>query len=617
MLGNFFERKLNSADLEDEKDKIVAEKRAVFNSEEFFDEHGKAIEDYAEDRGIIFRRGDGWAINMERGEATYDPGFFAENGYSADEAMWATCHEVEHFRDWRRDSETYSRLFARFKHRRRLHILYNCLNDITVNRQVDKRFPAHQKTKENLYQEKLFPGNDYSQKSKHLQLVYALLREKMLPEEMLTLLPEVRAEIEKLKNIDGEGTDLIELVSDPNAKPADRFEIIRDYIEPIYEKFFQEDIEKKKEQKQEKGEGEKGEEKGEPQNPEDYFSDDYNDFDDKMPLPISINDIKDVLDKYVKKQKEDKEKPPEQIAKEQFEKEHGVSAEEMENYRSDYKKIEKYIEPLREIFERIISRRKEIKRRMKEHTDQGVIFDPSLVSQAYIDAQSGILDSRTQLKVKKIEYDENKPNNFEFTLICDLSGSMDQNQPGGKSYEQRLSAILIMEALAEFEEKLKIERLEKSLDLQILTEARGFGDADEELKPLGDTFDYRTRLKIAKRLFNCDGNSTHDFDSLAAVDRDIAEATRQKIEKNDLKKIILLVTDGGSDNVRLAKKEKEALVQAGVIVKAIQIGDVSDSDKEKFREVWQKPKKDGYPCKNVSRLVPTVEKLLEEFLNDL
>lgn len=612
-MSNFFERKIEEKD--DDTDKKPESGKAVFTAGEFFDEYGKAIEDYAEDGRLIFRAGAGWAINMEKGEATYDPKFFSEKGYSPAESMWATCHEIEHFRDWRKDPEVYSKLFSRMKTKRRIHALYNSIDDIMVGRNVDKRFPSHKKTREDLYQEKLFPGTDYTNLSKHMQFVHTLLREKMLPEEILNIAPEVREEVEKLKDIDGKGTDLISLVSDPGAKPADRFEIIRDYIEPIYEKFFKEDMEEKKKQEQ-KGGGE-GEEKkeGKPKKDEDYFKDEYDDLESKSPEPIKIDDIKDALDKEVKRKKEEAQKTPEQIANEQFEKEHGVSVKDVENYRYEYEKIRQYIEPLREIFERIISKRKEIKRRLKERTDQGVIFDPSLISQAYIDAQSGILDSRTQLKIKKEEHDENKPNNFEFTLICDLSGSM--QSPNTKEIEQRLSAILISEALAEFEENLKAERVEKHLDLHVMTEVRGFSESDEELKPMSDTIDYKTRVEIAKRLQNCNGGSTRDFESLAKIDKDINEETRRKIEKNDLKKIVLMITDGGSEDVRQAKKEKESLVKSGVIAKAIQIGEVSDNDKEKFKEVWQKPKKDGYSCKNVSNLVPTIEKLLEEFLSDL
>jgi len=52
----------------------------------------------------------------------------------------------------------------------------------------------------------------------------------------------------------------------------------------------------------------------------------------------------------------------------------------------------------------------------------------------------------------------------------------------------------------------------------------------------------------------------------------------------------------------------------GVVTKAIQIGEPSSEDVSKFRRVWEN---DGLPCKDASRLVPTMEKLLEELLEDL
>jgi hypothetical protein len=586
--------------------------KALFEANNFFSQFGDIISDYAEERGLYFSPGKGWSMEMATGKATYDPSFFAEKGYSLAESMWATCHEIEHFRDWRKDPEAYSKLFSRIKAKRRLHILYNCLDDIMVNRNVDERFPAHQETKKYLYQQKLFPGTDYSKQPKHLQLAYALLREKMLPEEILQLSPEVRSEIDRLVNIDGQGTDLIKLVSDPQANPKDRYEIIRDYIEPIFEKFFQEDYEDKKNKDSQSGEG--GD--GQPIKPEDFFGDNYDDFDSKSPEVMPMDKILDEIKKEIKRQQEEK-KTPEEISQQQFEKEHGVSWRSVENYQRDYQKIEKYIGSLREIFERIISRRKEIRRKLKEKTDQGVILDPSLISQAYIDAKSGVLDSKTQLKVRKEERDENKPNNFEFSLICDLSGSMNDNVPGGKSYEQKLCAILVMEALNEFENKLKEERIDKSLDLHVFSEVRGFKDGDEELKPLSDNISYQDRIKIAKYLSNCDGGSTSDYKSLSKIFLNLDNDNKKKIKSNELKKVVLMITDGGSSNVSLAISEKNKLEECGVIVKAVQIGDPGDGDIDKFRQVWRQNKEDGYSCRDVSSLIPTIERLLSDFLNDL
>jgi hypothetical protein len=237
-----------------------------------------------------------------------------------------------------------------------------------------------------------------------------------------------------------------------------------------------------------------------------------------------------------------------------------------------------------------------------------------MIAQSYIDAQSGILNSRTQLKIRREEFDEHKPKDFEFTLICDLSGSMNENWPGGKSYEQKSSVILITEALDEFEKKLREERLQKLVDLHVLTEVRGFHSEDEQLKPLSDAIDFHTRVRISRRLDSCIGGRTADYKSLARVAATIDRETRKRISDQDLKKVLILITDGGSDDVSLALEAKERLVEAGIIAKAVQIGQPGAQDVKKFKHVWQR---DGSPCKDVSMLVETIEGLLEDFLKDL
>ena len=243
-----------------------------------------------------------------------------------------------------------------------------------------------------------------------------------------------------------------------------------------------------------------------------------------------------------------------------------------------------------------------------------MIIDPSMIAQTYIDAESGILNSRTQLKIKREEFDEHKPKDFEFTLITDLSGSMNENWPGGKSFEQKSSTILIIEALDEFEKKLREERLEKVMDLHVLTEVRGFHSGDEELKPLSDSIDFRTRVKISRRLENCTGGRTAEYKSLARAAAAIDGETKRRIADGSLKKVLILITDGGSDDVALALEAKKKLVAAGVIAKAIQIGQVGSKDAKKSRHVWHR---DGSPCRDVSRLVGTIEGLMEDFLRDL
>lgn len=612
------------------KEQLEIDQKAFQEAERFFSENKQAISDYARRAGLSFEPGQKWSIDMRTGRGTFDVAFFVRKGYMAAESMWAVCHEIEHFRDWRRDPGGYAALYRRFRRgKRRLEILYHELNDITANKEEDRRFPAHRETRIRLYTYKFIPRVDHSERPLHLQFIQGIVREKMLPQEGVIVALEVREQIEKLKNIDGEGTDLIDLVTDPAAKPGERFGVIRDYIEPIYERYFHRDVVEARRKKKtgSKPEGDKTETsidgaKGgsdrieledEPEQEEDYFSDEYDEATENLPQTLTVDEIMNALDQELARQ-EDEDKTPEQLAREQFRALYGVSPEEVEEYAHQYAKIEHYIHPLRVVFERVIAMRKEVRRRLKERTDQGVIVDPSLVAQAYIDAKSGIVDSRTQLKVRTDELDEHRPLDFEFTLVCDLSSSMNAEVPGGKSYEQRLCAILITEALDEFEKKLKAERLEKLLDLQVFTEIRGFGADDEELKAMSGAIDYYTRVKISKRLASCVGRKTADYKSLLKVASRMIATAGQGNEDRDLKKAVILITDGGSDDVVLTKEAKEKLKSRGTTVKAIQIGEPSSEDTGKFRHVWGD---DGLPCRDVSSLVPTMEKLLEELLEEL
>ena len=623
----------------------LARQAGLAKAAEFFIEHEKAIADYAGQAGLMFELGDAWSFDIKRGRGTFDPAFFFKRGFTEAESMWATCHEIEHFLDWRRDPGAYAHLYTRTAKEKRFELLYHYINDILVNREEDRRFPAHRETRDYLYEDKLFSRTDYSGAPRHLQFITALLRETILPGEPLIISTEVRAAIKALRNIDGEGCDLIGLVTDATARPRDRFRLIRNYIEPVYEHFFHEDVEERKRQQKERPErqgesskdetpegGSRGQDRGYIQRDsprkentrsgarkerretdEDYFTLEYDESGELLPQVFSASQVREEIEKEIRRRKKDL-KSAEEIAREQFKSRYGVTAEEVEDYAEEFKKIERHIEPLRIIFERIISTRKEVKHRLKEKTDEGAIIDPSMIAQSYIDARSGILDSRTRLKIKREEFDENKPKDFEFTLICDLSGSMNENWPGGKSYEQKSSVILITEALDEFEKKLREERFEKLVDLHVLTEVRGFHSEDEELKPLSDAIDFHTRVRISRRLDRCVGGETAEYKSLARMAAVTGHATRKKIADQDLKKVLILITDGGSDNPSLALEAKTRLVEAGIIAKAVQIGRPGTPDVRKFKHVWGS---DGLPCKDVSLLVGTIEKLLEDFLKDL
>ena len=110
------------------------------SEQNFFQEEERMLTDFAQIGGFTFKRGKGWAINPESGEATYDPSFFTEKGYSQAQALFASAHEVEHVRqltellNQRGGSGYWERVKERHEQNRRYAILANCVADVADNR---------------------------------------------------------------------------------------------------------------------------------------------------------------------------------------------------------------------------------------------------------------------------------------------------------------------------------------------------------------------------------------------------------------------------------------------------------------------------------------------------
>ncbi len=190
-----------------EKNSKIPDQKAMERAARFFSENEGAIRDYAQQAGLIFERGDHWSIDVLTGRGTFDPKFFIKRGLQRLRVCGPPVTRSSISVIGKR-SGSLCKPFARTEKERRLDLLYRYLNNIMANREENRRFPAHRETMEYLYEDKLFPRINYVNSPRHLQFIYALLRETALPREELTLSPEVRAAIEKLKDIDGEGPTL-------------------------------------------------------------------------------------------------------------------------------------------------------------------------------------------------------------------------------------------------------------------------------------------------------------------------------------------------------------------------------------------------------------------------
>lgn len=604
--------------------------------EGFFQKFERLINGYSGTTDITFTvKPGGWYINLEKFRVNADPNFFIDRGYTRDEALFATFHELEHFLDMVRDQDAYTELFARFKaeivvhpaYPRALNGFYNCIDDILVNRAVISRWNSGGVPRDSLYP-KLFPRTDFSKhprtgkpQPRFRQFMYTLLREAMLPDEPCTVSPEVRAAIDRVQATGG-AKKIIDLVAGINIQgkalypPKERFEVIQGIIEPVFRELFLKDAAEAKErkEKEKKHKGEKGEqgEGGDNENDESSsdgepdFSDDP--FADSNPDPINWDELneeaKKINDAIAKKKADDMQKLL------------GVSKDDHDAYKKDYDVIAAQIEDLSHSFDEVITRRKTYKRKLKKSVKEGVMLSPARMATAVAEIKTGNTDPRVMLDYEDREQIRIQPAGFEFTVVCDGSGSIESNYK--KKEMQRRLAVLIVEALNNFQERLNKERRNgQNINLQISTEARIFSDDDEVIKPLNTSLTHQERVTMHKRLNNLpNGNNNEPATFQAIYKEQFVPARVEKIQKGEIKKVILFLTDGETDagavQAQIKKMQKAVASKSGT--ESLVIAGIGFAEGHSAVQTYAPH---GFYAKDFSEIVEIFKTFLREILDQL
>ena len=191
--------------------------------------------------------------------------------YTDDEIVLDLAHELWHFKEQRemlhrsdgakQEQKRQERLKTKWHMAASYHELENVLRDIYVNNDtiLPENLPVLKDTLHTNYRDKMFPWTDYLQSPvynkqkeviahrplpKHLQFIYTLIRESMVPDQTCTVDPQVRKLIQRLKR---NGI----LTKSTTWELYTRLQNTWEYIEPMYSKLLEED-QKNKENKENK-----------------------------------------------------------------------------------------------------------------------------------------------------------------------------------------------------------------------------------------------------------------------------------------------------------------------------------------------------------------------------
>ncbi len=611
---------------------------------------------------------DTFAFDLQSNDIYVNSRFYRERGFSDEKTTFATLHEIEHFKEKaqvlaeRGGQRTFERYVNRIKSSRAYGLMDNCVADIRENRAVISRTnQSFADIESSLYREDLFKETDFRSQPKHIQLAQALLRESRVPGETCEVAPEVREKLDALRAIASkDGTKLLDAMTDPSTPMSMRLKLQDRYIWPAVDELLKKDMEDEKKQQQQKkdqqGQGQSGEQskdqsqgkegqgegsekpqkkswfgkgkknknkkeapsgaskgdKGEtPSDPNEVFKGAYEDAEKKVMNAVPIEDV----EKALKDWKEGGGDPLERADREYAAK-LGVKKEELDRYRNIVKSLEdiknpetnqSVIEELRTLIERIIARRLKPVPTPRYPMEEGE--DLVEAGQLVSDVKAGNLEPKVWETAETRERPGKKFGEVEITLVCDRSGSMAQ---GAKLIEQRKAAVLLMEALREFAERCEEERTNVDKPLEVRSEVYSFQSSSEDatpLKKMSKELGEKERIEVATALSSVEGSTT-DFIPLETIEKRIDADSRKKITDGELKKIVVVFTDGESDDPGRVRKILQKLREQGVV--AIGVGITEDG---KAALTTYAP--DAKLAEKAEQLGKTLGELLQEHLADV
>jgi von willebrand factor type A domain len=529
--------------------------------------------------------GGGWATDPETGSFTIDPSFFIEKGYSADHCVFATLHELmAHVRDIKRDPVFSARQDAFVasskdpQEQQARHIFNNTLTDIHGNKQIMNMLPAMQEVGADIYDSRLFPTKhdgelvDYTNIPMHLQFLYKIIRQEMIPNSKTPVRQEVDEAINQLRNFQGGQVDLISFLTDPSARGSsgkklsgsDRFDYWLTQIWPQYETLIRLDKQEAKDTQQQNGgqqtDGNASEQHSNPpqngdnQQDTNSFSDAYADyFDNKHPEPFSPEEhqkIHDAIHKAVQEDRRTKVTPEQQerarraTANRRYQEQTGHSLQEKQQYDNEVKRLHRQINQMRQVFQSVLDEVVATRRGLSRRAHQdGDILDPNRLAQTIIDIKSSVAPEASQrYETMRGRAELNCKTDYFFVFDCSASMS-------GKPAQAAAScAVIMLEGLASMERdirKLEKEQAVDLSDLSIRTSLYTFGNNATCHKPLGSSLSDKQRLDTYTAIAAASAGGTADYLAL----QEIAALPHDQ----DRQRIIVVVTDGISNDPGTAR----------------------------------------------------------------
>lgn len=534
---------------------------------------------------------DTFAFDLVANRIYISPRFYRHRGLSQTRTTFATLHEIEHFLEKVRlvsetdGASTFQRYLDRIEASRAYALTDNCVADIRQNRAViTKTNPGFAELEQGLYREDLMPVTDLTKEPRHIQFCSALLREARVPGESCTVAPEVRQQLEALRSVvSTDGEPLLDVITHPDVPQSVRLAIQDERIWPIVEELLNQDLADQTQTAAAASSdgGDTGNHpttEAEALDPNDCFGAAYDAAESRAPSAVPIEQLREALKQW---QAQHGGSPLER-ADQAYAQQLGVEKTALQRYRQLVAQLSTVVNPethqtiieeLRELIRRIIAERVKPAVAPKYPLEEGdYLVDPvEVVTQFH----GGNLQARAWESTEIVEQRGKKFGEVEMTLVCDRSTSME----GAKLIEQQRATVLLMEALGELG-RLAEEQYNNLVEpLVVRSEVYSFQSSATDsvpLKSLSDELTEKQRVDVTTALASVQGSTT-DFVPLETIAASLTQEVREKIQRGELKKVIIVFTDGYSNDAHRVQTVLQTLRAQGIVVVGVGVTESAEA----------------------------------------
>jgi Mg-chelatase subunit ChlD len=240
------------------------------------------------------------------------------------------------------------------------------------------------------------------------------------------------------------------------------------------------------------------------------------------------------------------------------------------DYRSRAAELAAAVERMREVWARVIAERVARVRTIgRRAVPEGETLDPQALAGAFAEARSGVQRPAAFLRRETRPRRTRRAGSTDYVLLVDRSASM-QGRPAAAAAD---ATLVMLEALAGVERDIAHaeERQGIELDLDIRTALVLFDAEAELVKPLSRGLDDAVRLGMVAGIRSPRG-STNDGGALRLAAEQLGLLGGSTGDGRERRRLVIVVSDGGSIDEAASARELRRLRAAGVSVHGIGIG---------------------------------------------